>query len=394
MALDWLDDRRAEMLECVRRWSRVNTGTGNTEGLFALSELLEKDFAPLEAGFERRALPSEMVLQPNGTLVAQPHGPLLIWRKRPLAKKQVLLCIHYDTVYSREHPFQTVEDIDDDRLRGPGVADAKGGIAILLFALLAFERSARAGSLGWTVALNPDEEVGSPVSTDSLLELARPCSFGLLYEPSLPDGSLVSDRKGSGNFACVIRGRAAHAGREFEQGRSALFAAARFVTALEAQNRTPGVTVNVGRIEGGGALNVVPDLAIVRFNARVEQIEQARHLKQTCHELVTDINAQDGFTAELHGDFSSPPKHMTPKSRELFDLVLECARAEGLAPELRKTGGACDGNRLHAAGLPNVDTLGARGDFIHSEREFLIVPSLVERARLSARILLSADRTA
>ena len=144
----------------------------------------------------------------------------------------------------------------------------------MLTALKALEASPLAGKIGWEVLLNADEEIGSPGSIGVIKQIAARCDLGLLYEPALPDGTLVSWRKGSGNFSFVVRGKAAHAGREFEKGRNAIVAASRLIDEIANLNTDPEVTYNAGRISGGGPLNVVPDLAIGRVNVRVKTVEQ------------------------------------------------------------------------------------------------------------------------
>ena len=163
---------------------------------------------------------------------------------------------------------------DDGTLNGPGVADAKGGIVVMLHALQALEASPLAEHIGWEVLLNPDEEIGSPGSRPLIDSIAPRCDFGLLFEPALGDNQLVSWRKGSGNFSLLVRGRSAHAGRAFAEGRNALVAAAKVVQAISDLNTDPEVTFNVARIDGGSPMNVVPDLAIVRANVRVRTADE------------------------------------------------------------------------------------------------------------------------
>ena len=144
-----------------------------------------------------------------------------------------------------DHEFQTCSKLDNGNINGPGVADAKGGIVVMLAALRALESSPLAGSIGWDVLLNADEEIGSPGSVHVVKKLASRCDVGLLYEPALPDGTLVSWRKGSGNFTFVVRGRAAHAGREFEKGRNAIVAVSRLIDQIAEFNVEPEVTLSL-----------------------------------------------------------------------------------------------------------------------------------------------------
>src|SRR6266542_4277447 len=145
------------------------------------------------------------------------------------AAVKVLLNIHYDTVYPAESKFREVSWADAKTLRGPGVLDAKGGILVMLMAVRALERSNISGRVGYEIVLNPDEEIGSPGSGDLIVEAGKRCDCALLFEPAFSDGWLIDQRKGSGNFVFVVRGRAAHAGREFQLGRSAIVAAAELV---------------------------------------------------------------------------------------------------------------------------------------------------------------------
>jgi len=149
-----------------------------------------------------------------------------------------------------------------------------------------------------------------------------------------------------------------------------------------------GLTVNVARVDGGGPNNVVPDLAVVRFNVRLEQLEDSDWLLQQAKALLAKIDARDGYSAKLEGGFTRPPKPMTPQLNVFF-LALRAAGADlGINIDWVPTGGCCDGNNIAAAGIPVIDTLGVRGANIHSAQEFAKLDSLVERAKLSALLLL------
>jgi glutamate carboxypeptidase len=274
-------------------------------------------------------------------------------------------------------------------MNGPGVADLKGGLVVMLTALQALERSPFAPGIGWEVLINPDEEVGSPGSAGLLEACARRNHVGLLYEPALANGTLAGARKGSGNFTAVVRGRAAHAGREFHQGRNAIVALAEYTRGLDALNgRREGVTLNPGKVEGGGAVNVVPDLAILRFNVRISSTEDGQWVEAQMDALEQALGRRDGIRVQRYGAFARPPKPISLPNERLFAAVAECGRMLDIPIAWQPTGGCCDGNNLAAAGLPNVDTLGVRGGGIHSEREYVILDSLTERAKLSALLLM------
>lgn len=387
---EWIDGQQGEMIRLVREWSAINSGTYHRAGVDRMRDRLVADFAPLGVTPSFHDLPPERALDEAGREVDHPLGQAISWRKRPEADFQVLFAIHYDTVFPERHPFQEAVWRDADTLTGPGVVDAKSGIAIIRTVVRALEASPLAEKIGWEIFLNSDEEIGSPGSAALLRERAPDYDLGLLFEPALPDGSLAGARKGSGNFSVLIRGRSAHVGREFHLGRSALHRAARLVVDLDAINRADdsgAVTVNVGKIDGGGPANVVADLAVVRFNVRVPDDRSMRALRARLDELVAELNTEEGYSAALYGDISSPPKAFEDGTAALFAALAASGQAEGVALRHKHTGGVCDGNKLAAAGLPNIDTLGGRGGGAHSDQEFLVVDSLTERARLVTRLL-------
>jgi glutamate carboxypeptidase len=298
-----------------------------------------------------------------------------------------------DTVYGQEVAFQKCRWDGEHRLNGPGVADAKGGLVVMLYALRALEASPLAGKLGWEVIINPDEEIGSVGSGEFLAQRAGQADLGLLFEPSLPDGTLVSTRKGTGNFEFVFRGRSAHSGREFEKGRNAIVSCCKMMNEIWHLNGKTQTTYNVGRISGGGALNIVPELAIGRVNVRVSSAEEQREAERLLGQLVENYNSQEGalegISVEQYGKFTSPPKELTPEIEKLQRRIEECGRLLDIPVAWQSTGGACDGNKFAAAGLPNIDTLGPQGGEIHSPSEYLLTDTLVPRAKLAALVLMS-----
>jgi len=346
-------------------------------------------FGALPGTLEEAALAQGKYVSNDGKVNDVGYEPALLLTVRPEADIQIVLTGHYDTVFPKDSHFQVTTPLGNDVLGGPGVADMKGGILVMLTALQAFEKSENAANVGYSVLLSPDEEIGSPGSAPLLAALGKKSHIGLTYEPSLSDGSLAGARKGSGNFALIIKGRAAHAGREHHLGRNAINAMARFAVALDELNgQREGVTFNMAKIDGGGAVNIVPELAIGRFNVRMQEDDDQAWISRKVDELIKEVNAQDGISAELTGGFTRPPKPMAPANALVFDWVKQAGAALGMAIKWAPSGGVCEGNNLWASGCPNVDTLGVSGGEIHSDREFVNLSSLTERARLSALILM------
>ncbi|RZJ93431.1 MAG: hydrolase [Brevundimonas sp.] len=385
--LDHIRGRRDVIIDRAVAWAEVNSGSRNAEGLNAVLAALEDTARALPATVERIQTQGSTTVADDGRVREEAHADALKITTRPDAPIQVVLTGHYDTVFPTDSRFQSVVTRPDGALNGPGIADMKGGISVLMAALEAFETHPDRHSVGWTVLLSPDEEIGSPASAPLLAELGARGHVGLTYEPALADGTLAGARKGSGNFHLIVTGKAAHAGRAFDEGRNAVAGAAIIAAALHNLNgRREGVTVNVAKISGGGALNVVADNAVVRFNVRVPDAQSAAWITDAIDEIVRSPPF-DGLHLHLHGGMTRAPKPMDASQTALFDAVKQTGALLNQAIAWKPSGGVCEGNNLYAAGLPNIDTLGVLGGDIHSDQEFAWPDSFVDRAQLSALIL-------
>jgi glutamate carboxypeptidase len=387
---------QAALLERLQTWSAINSGSRNLAGLKQMANVLWDYFTPLADTGERIALPKITIVDDSGNEQRQAQGELITFAVRPQAPVQVLLVGHMDTVFPADSSFQAPNLESAKLLRGPGVADMKGGILVMHQALAAWEQHPNRDALGWRVVINPDEETGSIASAPWLDKYARRADLGMVYEPALADGTLAGERKGSGNFSLLVTGVAAHAGREFELGRNAIAALADAMTQLHGINAQaaqdfPGLTLNLGRISGGGPLNIVADRAVVHFNVRMADLGQRDWVKSAIDAVVERIDALDGISAKLYGGFTRPPKLNNPQNT-LNQWLEEVGEQLHINIAYRATGGCCDGNNLAASGLPNIDTLGVRGGNIHTHDEFMCPESLSERAQMSFLLLEKAAR--
>lgn len=377
----------AAMLAQVQAWSAVNTGTANLAGLASQAAMLAEAFAGLPGEVALVDPAPVTAIAADGSAFAKPHGQHLVVRVRPQANRRILLTGHMDTVFPADHPFQRQTWLDGETLNGPGVADMKGGIAVMLHALLAFECTAAASALGYDVLINSDEETGSLASAALIAELAAGKLAALTYEPAaLPDGTLAHERGGTGNYSVVFTGRSAHAGRNPHEGRNAIVAAADMILRLKALE-TAEITINPAKLEGGAANNVVPDHAVLRFNVRPKSTAAAEAFDSDLNALLRSIEIAHDIATHRHGGVTRPPKKVDARAQALFDLVRACGAELGQDIRWQSSGGVCDGNNIAACGVPVVDTMGVCGGAIHSPDEYLIVPSLASRAALSARVI-------
>jgi len=375
------------MLGQVQAWAAINTGTANIAGLAKMASVLSDAFSTLPGEIELVEPATVTAISAEGHEFEKPHGRHMVLRVRPAAERRFVLTGHMDTVFPADHPFQDTVWLDDETINGPGTADMKGGLNVILHSLTTFEGIEGSQRVGYDVMINSDEETGSLASRALIEELARGKYAALTYEPSaLPDGTLAHARGGTGNYSITFTGKSAHAGRNPQDGRNAIVAASDLVLrikALEAED----ITVNPAKIEGGSANNVVPDLAVLRFNIRPKSTDAMSRFEAELEALITQVAAQHDVGVHRHGGVTRPPKPVDAKAQRLFDLVKACGAELGQQIGWKSTGGVCDGNNIAATGVPVVDTLGVRGGAIHSPDEFMIVPSLRERAALSALVL-------
>ena len=375
---------RAPILAHTLDWAAINSGTANLDGLATMASRLADAFAALP-GEVRLVDPGPVEkVDSHGQTREVVHGRHLVLSVRPEAERRVILTGHMDTVYPADHPFQTCDWLDENTLHGPGTADMKGGLAVMLAGLAAYERAGP--TLGYDVLINSDEETGSLSSAPLIAELAQGKLAALTYEPALPGGQMARARPGSGNYAVVVHGRSAHAGRNPEEGRNAILAASDLALRLAAMRR-PGLSVNPAKIEGGAPNNTVPDLAVLHFNMRPATPELAAEAQAFIKAAVAEVSAAHEVHMHIHGHVSRPPKAISEKTEALYGLVSKAAADLGQPMSWKDTGGVCDGNNIAACGVPVLDTMGALGGSIHSPDEYLLADSLDARARLTALVL-------
>jgi len=382
--LQLIDGRQQAMYDTTVSLCNVNSGSYHREGIEAVQAQLEALFGDISDTSEKRELAPVKQLDDRGEVVFYQPPAMQIFRARPEAPLQILCTGHSDTVFAKDSDFNSCWR-EGELLRGPGVADMKGGLVVLLEGLRGLSQSPYRDQFGFTIAISPDEEIGSPSSAAVLMELAQEADFGLTYEPALADGTLAGARKGSGNFTIAAKGKSTHAGRDFFSGRNAVLAISQLATELsELSDADAGITLNIGKISGGGAVNIVPDNCVCRFNVRVTEESQQQQMMTAMAAIIESIEQRSDCELSLHGHFNRPPKPMTPELQSLFELLRSCGEKVGLNIQWRATGGCCEGNNLAAAGLLNIDTLGVRGANIHSHEEYAYIDSFVERAQLTA----------
>ncbi|MBU6413244.1 MAG: M20/M25/M40 family metallo-hydrolase [Planctomycetes bacterium] len=381
--------RRDALLDDLRLHVGIPTGGANSAGLDESRERFSARCMALGAtptltpGTPR---PSWLTMSLDDAAAESPSPPTaLLSRTANRSGLKLLLSGHLDTVHEPSSPFRSLTlNSDGKTATGPGCVDMKGGLVIAMAALEALDEIG--ASVAWSFILNSDEETGSYHSDDALRQAGAQHDVGLALEPALPDGSLVVERPGSGQFMLEARGRAAHVGRDFTSGVSAINALSHSVLdAAKIADPANGLICSIGRIIGGVAPNVVPDHARAWGNVRYFTAEAESLAAAQLDALASSGSNLPSVT--VHRSFNRPAKPLTPGTQKLADLTRAVATDLGQTMPFAKTGGVCDGNNLQAAGCPTIDTLGVRGGGLHTPQEWIDLSSLVERCQLLAILM-------
>ncbi|WP_035984820.1 M20 family metallopeptidase [Leptolyngbya sp. KIOST-1] len=299
-----------------------------------------------------------------------------------------LLIGHCDTVWPVGTLAHMPLTISQGKLYGPGSYDMKAGLVILLFALDAVQALGGDWPIAPAVVINSDEEIGSGESTQLIRRLAQVCDRALIFEPSLgPQGHLKTARKGVGRFTVTVFGQAAHAGLDPDKGASAILELSHVIQQLFALNDPDrGITVNVGTIDGGLRPNVVAPQSRAVVDVRVLHGADVPTLEAAIHGLQPTT---PGTRLEISGRIGRPPMEATPGNQHLWQLAQTVAADLGLDLAQETAGGGSDGNTTSLY-TPTLDGLGAVGDGAHAPGEFVYLDSLIERAALTAKLLIAA----
>jgi glutamate carboxypeptidase len=381
--LQFCQEHRADMLDVLKRMVEMESPSDDKMAVDHLGEYLAQEFENL--GGKVTFFPQETC---GAHLKVDFPGN---------GEKPILLLGHFDTVWPlgtlKTMPFR----VENGRAFGPGVYDMKAGITMMMFALRALGHAGGGqngeGQTGRgaafrpvTILLDTDEEVGSTTGRPVVEATAKSCEAVLVLEPSQSlKGQLKTARKGVGDYTIRVRGRASHAGVDFEKGHSAVIELSRQI--LEIAKFTDvarGITVNPGVIHGGTRTNVVAAEATAEVDIRIARAADAAELEKKFASLrPVDPNC----TVEVSGGLNRPPMERTEGTVRLFRLAQEQAKSMGMTLDEASTGGGSDGNFTSGMGIPTLDGLGAVGEGAHASNESIILEELPRRTAILAALI-------
>ncbi|WP_010172602.1 M20 family metallopeptidase [Bacillus coahuilensis] len=361
------------MLKLLETLVNIDSGSNYKQGVDAVGHIITKLFS--EIGFNMQKIENKE------------YGNHYVLTHHRCDQPEIIILAHLDTVFPMGTALDRPFSIIDGRAYGPGVADMKGSLVTLYFAMKALQRNHGNELSNVKIILNSDEEIGSPTSRELIEKESKNARYSLVMEPARKDGSIVSSRRGKGNYTLTIEGKAAHSGIEPEKGRSAIEELAhKIIQFYQLSDPEHGISVNVGVIEGGTSPNTIPDHAEATIDIRVKDASQAEELEEKMEEIVSSTEVK-GTSIVFEGEMNRPPMEKTKKTQSLIRVIQEIGDKIGVEIVDTATGGGSDASFTAALGIATVDGLGPIGGNAHSDKEYIEIDSLVERTHLLAMII-------
>jgi glutamate carboxypeptidase len=373
--LGYLQGRREAMVDLLRRLVLAESPSDDRAALASVLAMLA---AELDAcGMTMRRCRGRVS---GGLLYARP-------RERARGVPLQLLVGHCDTVWPLGTVRQMPVRLEGETLFGPGVFDMKAGLVQMVSALRCLQELDLRPPADCVAVINSDEEVGSPDSTPLIGRLARQSARAFILEPAFgQSGKLKTARKASGAYTITIKGRAAHAGVNPEEGASAILEMSYQVQRLFALNDAArGITVNVGTIDGGLRSNVIAPEVRASVDVRVRTRADAAWVEAAVRGL-RPVNPHT--TIHVEGGIEQPPMEPLPRNQALWRLAQTLGRRLGLELDQAAVGGSSDGNTTSQY-TATLDGLGAVGDGAHAAHEQARIPQMIERCALLVLLLMA-----
>jgi len=367
----------------VKQLVAVDTGTGQVEGLATVSQMLVERL---------QALGAEVSTSP-----ATPSaGDNIVGTLKGNGGKDFLLMVHYDTVFAEGTAAARPFRMDEQRAYGPGVADAKGGVAMILHALelLKAQQFDDYGTI--TVLFNPDEEMGSAGSKKIIAELARKHDYVFSYEP--PDRDAVTTATNGINAVMLeVKGKSSHAGSAPEEGRNAVLELAHQLVQLkDLGDPDKGTTVSWTMIAGGEKRNIIPNKATAEADMRYSDISETELVLADAQKIIEN-KLIDDTRVELRVDKGRPPLAKNPASERLAETAqrLYGEIDQRIEPIAMRFGTDAGYAYVPDSDKPAVlETMGVVGAGLHSEDEYIELSSIAPRLYLTTVMIraLSAEQ--
>lgn len=315
-------------------------------------------------------------------------GPIIKATNRKASSYDVLLLGHMDTVFEKGTVAQRAFKIKGDKVIGPGVSDMKSGDLFMCYLADFLTENPPINESGNVCMLfTSDEEISSVNSRPILEEAAKKSKAVLVLESDRDKGNLIYERKGIVKYTIKFEGVASHAGNDPEKGASAITEMFKIGLELNKLNKPEtGTTLNIGRVEGGRAANIIPDYAECLVDIRITDVNEAEKIESAVAKIVNNPFDKRVKVTKI-GGLLRPPMVKTNGTVKLANLIENAAKELGIEFNWEQVGGGSDGNFSAALGIPTVDGLGPIGGGAHSKDEFLDLNSIQPRFEMLTKVV-------
>jgi glutamate carboxypeptidase len=374
--LSYLAAHQEEQIQFVIKLCNQNSFTANKDGVDRVATMILEQ--------------AEELFWDHETVYNDSIGDFHLL-KTAQSDKFIFLVGHMDTVFPPEHPFQKCQ-LEGDTLKGPGTGDMKGGLGVIIYALKALKEVGCLDQAPLCFVLTSDEEAGSPQSHTFLTKERDQALACLVAECAGLNNEIVVSRNGKLGMRIDCYGQDRHVGLGTHEKSSAILELAHKIVSLESLNASlPGVSLNVGKVEGGLGPSTIPGKASALIDLRWVDEDHRKILIAKIEQILANTEQQDCSSSyEILN--SRPAMPQTEISEKFFQLVKKTGRdlGQSIPPEHRR--GTSDANFFGSVGIPTLDGLGPVCDKDHTPQEHIMVSSLVERSALLALLLAKYGR--
>lgn len=370
-------------LETLERLVNIESGSSDAAGLARMADLLDDRLVNL--GFASRRNGREF-----GT-----GAQSVIGTRTGSGDQKVLLMAHMDTVYESGILTTFPYRVEADRIYGPGVVDAKGGIAVILHTLELLNDAGWDDFAELTVLFNPDEEIGSPGSHEIITQLAAEADTVLSFEPTW-SGAPVPYYKLLGHAAYAqvrmeVTGVAGHASQP-SQGVNAVEELAHQIVATRGiAEGIEGAQLTWTNVLADQAFNQIPGKATAIADGRITVPGAERALLEALEAQVAADKLVPGTSTSVTLEILRPMFLANEATRSQWALADEIHAELDLKAHypVEMVNAATDAGYAALEGDAAVlESLGPRGDGYHGDAEHLVISSIEPRLYLVARILI------
>lgn len=310
-------------------------------------------------------------------------NPVLLLKNNNSEKIDLLFLGHNDTVFPKGTTKDWKYRLEKDIVTGPGCCDMKAGV----LSMVEIAEEFRKENINIAMIMNTDEEIGSKFSKSIIEEVGKNTKYAMVFEPARKNGNNVIERKGIIKYKVEFFGKASHAGNAPQEGINSILEAAHWITEIsKLHNWEIKNSINVGIIEGGVGVNIVPDYAAIEFEGRSHNLEFFNEIEDKIKELEKNPVVK-GIKINIERGGFRAPLVLNEKSELLKNIFDESKKELNIQCDWEIAGGCSDGNFLGVLGVGVIDGLGPIGGEAHSKREYLEVSSIKERIELVKKVI-------